>query len=150
MIAFNEVVFHISDQGQDYRKLGRWSFLTLTGKNELKTTIFTCYCPTRNSLPGSVFSQHLTYMAEHNNDMKTLCPRQLFGIDLKRKIEDRMALGHQIIVMGDFNSEYTKLNSWMMHLGLRDIIAKRHGPGPGSHERSQSLPIDCILNSITT
>ena len=33
MIAFNVVVFHICQQGADKRKLGRWSFVTINGKN---------------------------------------------------------------------------------------------------------------------
>ena len=35
-IIFGEAVFRISDQGVDDRNLGRWSYFTITGKNELK------------------------------------------------------------------------------------------------------------------
>ena len=148
MIAFDDLVFPISAQGQDIRNLGRWGSITFNGKQGLKTSIFTCYCPTRNTLPGSVFSQHLTYIAEHRADIpNTLCPRQLFGMDLKNVIEECINLGHQILVMGDFNSDYVKLKEWMMQLGLQDIIAKRHGPGPKTHERSKDAPIDCIFGS---
>ena len=148
MVAFNDLVFPISDQGQDHRNLGRWGFITFNGKNDLKTSIFTCYCPTRNTLPGSVFSQHLTYMAEHKDELPhTSCPRQLFGIDLKNVITEHITLGYQIIVMGDFNSEYDTLQRWMLQLGLHDIIAQQHGPGPKTYERSKDSPIDCIFGT---
>ena len=88
-VAFNELVFRISEQGQDYRKLGRWNFVTITGKNDIKTTIFTCYCPVICKSPGSTYSQHLTYMAENREEIpEVTCPRQLFGIDLKNAIEN--------------------------------------------------------------
>ena len=148
MIAFDNLVFPISAQGQDTRNLGRWGHITLTGKNGLNTTIFTCYCPTRNTSPGSVFSQHLTYMAENKDHLPTnTCPRQLFGMDLKNVISEYIDLGHQIIVMGDFNSEYAKLKHWMLQLGLQDIIAEQHGPGPKTYERSKNSPIDCIFGT---
>ena len=32
--------------------------------------------------------------------------------------------GHHLVVSGDFNSEYNKLNDWMLNLGLVDILVK--------------------------
>jgi hypothetical protein len=48
----------------------------------------------------------------------------------------------QIVLMGDFNSEYGDLREWMMDLGLLDIIGKKHG-----YNRSKPAPIDCIFTS---
>jgi len=53
------------------------------------------------------------------------CPRQLFGYDLRKFIEQQIEQGHQIIVMGDFNSEYAVLQEWTLDLGLLDIIGKK-------------------------
>ena len=72
--AFGDLVFRISDQGEDERKLGRWGFITITGKNDIKTTIFTCYCPCRGKSPGSAYSQQLVYMAEHATDIPDTTP----------------------------------------------------------------------------
>ena len=60
--AFGDLVFRISEQGADERKLGRWGFITITGKNDLKTTIFTCYCPCRGKSPGSAYSVSYTHL----------------------------------------------------------------------------------------
>ena len=54
------------------------------------------------------------------------CPRQLFGFDLKQKIEELTPEGHQLIIKGDFNSEYEDLKPWMIDLGLIDLIGKKH------------------------
>ena len=61
--CFDDAVFRISEQGNDSRQLGRWSFVTFTGKNDLKTTLINAYCPVISSNPGAVYSQHLVYMS---------------------------------------------------------------------------------------
>jgi hypothetical protein len=55
----------------------------------------------------------------------------------------------QIVLMGDFNSEYGDLREWMMDLGLLDIIGKKHGydNAPKTYNRSKPAPIDCIFTS---
>ena len=53
---FNETVFRISQQGQDKRHLGRWSYIDLQEKNNFRTTIITCYCPVISSGPSSCYS----------------------------------------------------------------------------------------------
>ena len=57
MLMLGDVTFRISAQGADPRNLGRWSFITLTGKNSINTTIFTCYCPCRSTSIGSAYAQ---------------------------------------------------------------------------------------------
>ena len=64
-----------------------------------------------------------------------ICPRQLFGYDLRRLLESLTANGHQLIVCEDFNSEYSELSDWMLDLALTDMIADRHGPGPKTYNR---------------
>ena len=111
-MAFDELVPRICDQGEDFRRLGRWNYITLAGKNNIKTTIFTCYCPCHGKSPGSTYSQHLVYLSEHlSSNNSTKCPRQLFGQDLKAAIEEKTTADHQLIVMGDFNSDYDSLTS---------------------------------------
>ena len=148
MISFGDLVFRISKQDCDPRRLGRWSSMSFSGKNNTVTTIFVCYCPVRATSIGSAYSQQIIYMAEHQDKIpETNCPRQLFGLDLKQKIEEKIELGHQIIVMGDFNSEYKNLKKWMGKLGLIDLMFEKHGPCPPTHQRSHTDPLDCIFGS---
>ena len=122
----SDLVFRISQQGNDFRNLGRWCFITLTGKNNVNTTIFTCYCPVRGRSVGSAYAQQLLYIAENKNTIpSTSCPRQLFGSDLHQAIMSKIDKGHSIIVMGDFNSEYSTLTKWMFELGLVDLMKKK-------------------------
>ena len=151
IVAFDDFVFGITKQGSDSRKLGRWVWVTVTGKNNCNTTIITCYCPVKGTSPGSVYAQHLLYMAEHNIDVPNniTCPRQLFGHDLQNIIEEKERLGHQLIVCGDFNSEYDELKEWMLRANLSDLIVPRHGLGPRTYKRSKQMPIDCFFGSST-
>ena len=108
MVAFDDLVFSISVQDSDSRGLVRWSFISITGKNKVVTTSITCYFLVKGSSPGSIYSQHLTYIADNRESIlgDLVCPRQLFGYDLKCLIEDEMLERHQIVVCGDFNSSY--------------------------------------------
>jgi len=146
-MAFDEFSHRISNRGQDGRGLGRWSWMELGGIGGLKTTIITAYCPVNTSSGlGGCYSQHLTYMSQHRDELESsihfipenvACPRQLFGHDLQHFVEDRVNNGHQILLMGDFNSEYSVLRDWMLDLGLLDIIGKQHGydSAPRTHTR---------------
>ena len=158
LMAFDEVSHWISDRGQDARGLGRWSSMELNGIGGLETTIITAYCPVNSPGLGGCYTQHLTYMNMHRSEPELSnhfipeniqCPRQLFGYDLRKFIEQQLELGHQIIVMGDFNSEYAVLRDWMLDLGLLDIIGNKHGydAAPKTHTRSKDSPIDCIFAS---
>ena len=112
MMVMGELTFRISCQSSDHRNLGRWSSFTLTGKNEVNTTILTCYCPSRSSSLGSTFTQQLLFMANNKANLPDVdCPRQLFGIDLKTEIEQIVSKGHNLIIMGDFNSHYDDLST---------------------------------------
>ncbi len=53
---------------------------------DLKPTFITCYCPVVSGTPGSAYAQHLIYMAENKESVpdNIVCPRQLFGYDLRR------------------------------------------------------------------
>ena len=87
-------------------------------------------------------------MAENKSQLPdTTCPRQLFGIDLRQALNNKIDQGHNLLVMGDFNSEYSNLKTWMQDLGLVDLIAQRHGACPKTHVRSKDAPIDCIFGS---
>ena len=76
MIPFGNISFRIPAQGEDSRNLGQWSHITLTGKNNVTTIIFTCYCPYRSSSIGSAYIQHMLYMVIWKENIPAfICPR---------------------------------------------------------------------------
>ena len=58
-----------------------------------------------------------------------------------------MDKGEQLIVCGDFNSEYVKLSEWFLDEDLRDMLVPRHGKCPITYQRSRQDPLDCIFGS---
>lgn len=148
--CLGDCVFRISSQGSDERNLGRWSYIILTGKNNIKTILITCYCPVKSSSPGSAYAQQLTYITRNKDKIPNNidCPRQLFGHDLRSLIESKQD-SHQILLCGDFNSGYDDLTDYMLELGLQDVIAKQHGRGPITYQRSADSPIDRIFGSVS-
>lgn len=70
------------------------------------------------------------------------CPRQPFGKDLRSELKSKLEAGHNLIVQGDFNSHYDDLYSWMLGLGLENIIATKYGRGPTTYNRSNVDAID--------
>ena len=149
-VAFGEMVHRVSGQGQDARNLGRWSLMTIRGKNDLQTTFVTCYCPVFGRGALSSYSQQLKYMSD-NPDLipdGIECPRQLFGHDLKLLIEQLQDADHQLVLMGDWNSEYSDMADWMLDLGLVNVLKERYGEvGPRTCVKSKNSPIDCIFAS---
>ena len=75
------------------------------------------------------------------------CPRQLFGKDLPSELKGKLNSGHNLLVQGDFNLNYDDLHTWMLGLGLENVIAKKHGKGPTSYNRSNEDTIDHIFGT---
>ena len=73
------------------------------------------------------------------------CPRQLYGFDLKNFIQEKSNEGHQILIMGDFNSQYCELIKWMNSHGCIDILNNKYGTCPITYQRSFKDPLDCFF-----
>ena len=153
-VAMSSIVLDldVSDQGCDKRQVGRWSHMSITGKNNLNTTIITGYTSCSNSqyAGGSAYSQQEVYMASHPDKFPAdmTCPQELFGYDQKKLVESKQVPGHQIILQGDFNAEYELLEEWMLDLDLVDLINKKNGcKGPRTCTKSKDSPIDAIFGT---
>ena len=138
---------YVQEKGKDESGLGRWAWMTVEGRSEIKTAIIQIYRPCRNSDDtGSVYNQHKAWTEEQD-------PIKSFDTDLLCLIDTLRKAGHRIIVMGDFNIAFhhAKRNSIETALEERDIInpiTERYGKAdaPNTHSRG-SHPIDAIFCS---
>ena len=108
-------------------RMGRWTWATLRGKNEMMTTIISTYRPVPSGNPGSVETQQLQYMRA--NDIQNIDPIQKFDTDLKNLIQEKRIKGHKIILMGDFNVPLDEENTFTNMLrdsGLREAIIEKY------------------------
>ena len=146
---FNENIFHAQDKGMDHRGWGRWNWVELQGKNNMTTTIISAYCPCISDSPNSVWSQHLYGMNDMDLEDPDTNPRQLFWSDLSKLLKDKQKDGKAIILMGDFNSDFSDLQEWMLTNGLVESICEMHGYEEAliTHTRSFKHPLDGIFCS---
>ena len=162
MMAFDDICHSEvgSERGWDPRGLGRWNSMTFRGIYNSRTTIISAYCPVKSTNPGGAYMQQVAYIQENldkeQDDPNSIplinnreCPRELFGADVKKYISEKMEDGHQILLMGDFNSDFQELKEWMQDLLLEEIITKLHPDKPlqKTYKRSQKAPLDGIFAS---
>ena len=147
-VAIEGLCHRVRESGVDDRKLGRWSWLTLQGKNNLKTTIITTYrcCKTLTGTT-STYSQQVRY---YNKTNHIACPRSQVLQDLSQFIKLLQDNDHQIIVLADMNEKITSntIKRWAQELGLREIITDVHGATEATFHRG-SVPIDGIFVSAS-
>ena len=133
--------------------LGRWSYLTMQGKREKKTTIITLYrvCEQKNQ------AGNCTIYMQQENDLKNagrdvVNPRNAILIDLAKIIAKEHQDGNDIILMGDCNEDvYSKkqIHQFLQENELYNAIAAKHcGEGPATYDRGSKC-IDLIAISKT-
>ena len=144
-LGLNSTVSTVFKSGKD-EVLGRWSWMTLRGKNNIQTTIITGYRPCDNpSGPDSVYLQQQRYL---NANQINTCPRELWLKDLTQFVKQKLEEGQQIIVMADMNdSVQQKLVSiWANKIGLVEVVSKTVEVEVPTHQRGKKA-LDGIFMS---
>ena len=99
-MAIETTASKVIDSGKDIN-MGRWSWITLQGKNGICTTIISGYRPCRNtSTPNTVFLQQQRYLAAVQVKK---CPLQLWLEDMGTFVKSKLRSGHQVILAADIN-----------------------------------------------
>jgi Endonuclease/Exonuclease/phosphatase family. len=143
LLATNRLAYSVTATDNDPRKLGRWSSMRLKGKNNTLCRIICAYCPCVSTGTSSTFAGQILGLASEN---MYDCPRQQFWQDLQNFIITCQDNHEQVIVMGDWNSTYSEVVTWMKGLGLTDIIHERHKlDPPPTCKRSHRDPLDAIF-----
>ena len=149
-IINNDVIDHVLQQGGDKRNLGRFRWVTVRGKGNVKTTIITCYRPEN----GWVTQDNQLAAIRNTKEGKEqlLQVSQLWFDDLEELITSHQADSRKIVLAGDFNDDLRKPNgkvrAWAKQLGLVEVILDKYddGTAPATHARGSS-PIDGIFCS---
>jgi len=124
--------------------LGRWAYITLQGKNNTKTRIYSIYVPVKSMGENTAYKQQARF---HIAKGDIRCPRQIMIEDLKKSLKDAKDKGENLIIGGDLNAE-TTTSPWKEiadEFDLKDAIRDAHGNrGPSTWAFGQSQ-IDAIL-----
>lgn len=124
--------------------MGRWTSMVLQGKDNQRCRIICAYCPCLSTGPSSTYVLQ-TVALTRQQVME--CPRKQFWKDLKDFLVKCQQNNEQVIIMGDWNSDYYEVTQWMREVGLQDIIQQRpfqQNPPP-TCRRSRASPIDAIF-----
>ena len=126
--------------GQEFQNLGWWSRTRFQGKDNLITIIVTESCPTVSANVGGGYNhilEVLTTMKIQNY------PWTQSWIDLNTHIAKLMDQEEQHILMGDYNSEASEVNTWMETQGLTNTICdlNRYSGDPIRNKKSKDFPI---------
>ena len=142
----------IIDSGTE--KLGRWTYITLTGKNNRKLTIYTLYrvCDQKHgSGDCTIYLQQQNDLIQANR-IKTE-PRESILEDLSAKNQQNQKQGHDIIVIGDANEDVyngKRIKEFLTENNLYNVIQRLHEKeGPATYDRgSKCIDIVAASNSI--
>ena len=135
----------------DTTGLGRWSGVTLSGRNGLRLSIITAYrvCSgTPRTAPlGSALVREYEYLRSQPQT-PIITPRQSILNDLSSLMSRLQDLGHMIILMLDANSTIDtdqRFESFLSAHGLKDF--HQYDPPPSTYIGSASRRIDYIFGS---
>ena len=107
--------------------MGRWTCITLRGKQNIHTTIISAYRPVKSGAPGSVEAQQLRYLREHDNLYDD--PLTAYDTDLLQLIQQKCDLGHKVFLLGDFNIRQDSTNEFttkLEELGMREVLLEKY------------------------
>jgi exonuclease III len=146
IITHSKATAHTCQAGEDKQQLGRWNYITLRGKKEQYTTIISIYRPSKYQ---ETYLRQTAYTAKRRKTLQLDdTPDSIWYSDLKALIQEKIELGHQVIVGGDFNDNLnnnnSKTNKFMWDLGMRELMNEQQGNGPATHIRG-STKIDGIF-----
>ena len=126
----------------DSFKLGRWSIITIKGRNNTLLSIITAYrcchgVKIDNVGPISALTQQETLLKKRGIDKS---PQEMFIVDMMKVITTLTDKGHEIILNVDANELWNVNGSRIRDLatktGLYDIAKERHGdPVPATYVR---------------
>jgi hypothetical protein len=146
IITHSRSTAHTCAHGEDTQQLGRWNYITLRGKKESYTTIISIYRPSKYQ---ETYLRQVAYTAKRRKTVQLDdSPDSLWYTDLKTLITEKMELGHEVLVAGDFNDDLNNKNSvtnkFMHTLGMQELMNASIGKGPATHIRG-STKIDGIF-----
>ena len=145
MATFDEPAHRVHSTGGDTTGLGRWSWITFNGKNNVTTRIISAYvpCKSSNDKYKTVYNQHRRYFLRQGN---TECPRKLFQLHLVQSIKKWQQQGEQIVLLIDMNENLSRMGPIQSALcyecQLIDPIREIH------HKSKSKLPPTSLTGSV--
>ena len=135
-------------RGHDPTGLGRWTWTKFRGKGQVCLRAMVVYVPCVSTGPLTVWSQHMAYF-NGLNDTEWAAnpnPRERLFSDLGKSINEWIAAGDQLLIMGDWNVDVREhhLTDFFEPHGIREVLLEKHGQNAPPTCNMGSSPIDGI------
>ena len=133
IISTNKISPRITDSGVDPQGMGRWSYITINGRNKKKLTIISAYRAGKTRIqksgPSTAFTQQWDFMEERGDT--TIDVRKQMTKDLSTFIKNLAMKRQEVILCIDANEEFDTGGKGIAKLAsdcnLIDPIAQAHG-----------------------
>jgi len=150
VLANGPVITHIIAQGGDDRRLGRWRWFVVRGKNQRKTCVIGCYRPGITWVATA--NQAIALQKKRKIGEDVFDPITIWLEDMKNLILTKQNEGCEIILTGDFNDDLQNANSHInvlaRQLGLREALIEQYALPDGFSTYSRgSTVIDGVFLS---
>ena len=122
-------------KGVDPHKLGRWSYVTLFGRNDTFLTIITGYrcCRKQTIATAGMITTYMQQERILRQRRISSTPQKSFIDDMAKFIETKVKEGHEILLALDANEQWedpdSEIREMALGLGLFDIAKERHSDG---------------------
>ena len=128
IIARGNWAGRVTSMGQD--ELGRWSFITMEGKQDRKVTIIAFYrvCK-KNAETGKTTIRVQQERDLYNFRKSQKDPREVILCDLESEILKKQNEGHEIIIFGDINDEVRdskRVQEFLEACNLKNVMTEKH------------------------
>ena len=139
------------DRGSDWTGMGRWSYVTITGKGGEKITIITGYRCGQTPIKslGSRTAGYQQYSIMRTNGEKKPNPALAFFRDLEKWLLPKVESGEEIILTMDANEVWTEdseVQKFALAFGLIDLAKAAHENLPPTNPTANRT-IDYILGT---
>ena len=154
MALLNNISSALIQKGKDPSGMGRWTYATILGRNNKKTTVFNVYRPGKMKVEdagsSTVIKQQWIMMQQQGRDEH---PHNATLKDLIKAIQQKQKHNHEIIVTIDGNEPFLSSMGGMATLcricKLHDPFTHRHGDAvEGPSHINGSHRIDYIFVSL--
>ena len=152
LMAQGDLVGRIKERGSD--SLGRWSWMTMVGKNQRMITIISAYqvCARSSKRTGTT-AYHQQESILRTRGIKKAKPRKYFYRDLNEFIRICKTKKESVILVGDFNEPMNERSSTARIAathGLVDILFQRNSqlPEPTTYARGPNRIDYALLWSL--
>ena len=141
---------NIVERGQDWTDMGRWTYISLKGKNDTILTLVTGYrCNKITTTIGDTTAWAQQYSMTRQRGVANPRPHVDFLQDLEKWLLPKILNGEEVLISLDANEQWgpkTKIRTFASKMGLKNIAAETHENLPPSRPQSKRT-IDFILGT---